>query len=134
MWLAAVDEDDNEFAEEVGDDDIGRKIRNTMILLGLFEGEFGRERKTRIFGRVSDPGTSIGREGSASEISTIQNCWIGLIKIRFSGLFRAHFSKGTVHYDVYVCPSSQRREVVKDQCLRCGNASAEWTTWRSAPF
>ena len=30
MWLAAVDEDDNEFAEEVGDDDIGRKIRNTM--------------------------------------------------------------------------------------------------------
>ena len=135
MWLAAVDEDDNEFAEEVGDDDIGRKIRNTMILLGLFvEGDFGRERKTRIFGRVSDPGTSIGREGSASEISTIQNCWIGLIKIRFSGLFRAHFSKGTVHYDVYVCPSSQRREVVKDQCLRCGNASAECTTWRSAPF
>ena len=69
MWLAAVDEDDNEFAEEVGDDDIGRKIRNTMILLGLFEGDFGRE----VFGRVSDPGTSIGREGSASEISTIQN-------------------------------------------------------------
>ena len=85
MWLAAVDEDDNEFAEEVGDDDIGRKIRNTMTGLGLFEGDFGRERKTRIiFSRVSDPGTSIGREGSASEISTIQNSWIGLLQIRFS--------------------------------------------------
>ena len=84
MWLAAVDEDDNEFAEEVGDDDIGRKIRNTMTGLGLFEGNVGR----KVFGRVSDPGTSIGREGSASEISTIQINWIGLIiQIRFSGPF-----------------------------------------------
>ena len=84
MWLAAVDEDDNEFAEEVGDDDIGWKIRNTMTGLGLFEGDFGRGEETWIFGRVSDPRTSIGREGSASEISTIQINWIGLLQIRFS--------------------------------------------------